>query len=427
MKTSLGVLRSLIALAALAPLASAGVWIVDDDGGPGVDFTDLQPAIDAASPGDLVVVRAGEYGPFVLDIGLRIVAEPGPQPHVGESGELRDVPAGWRALVAGLRLDMLYAHDCEGDVLVDACTLGMKVGRPSLLVERCDLVVMSRSQVKGISGGQEMPPIYPPNAERAAEVTDSTVAWSACTLEGGSGGTHYKADGKPGEPAVWASHSTLFCQTSHIQGGHGGKYWGPYPDEYISDGGDGAPGLLLDACHVEIFGRATDLVIGGQDGVPSWFGEPGEPASAVVALDSDVIHSGAGFVTQGGKPVFDGTASSFDEVTPAVPPLTLAGDALLGGSFEPVLEAAPGAQFLLWISPFSGVQPVGNKHTQLLLASAQLFALAAGTVGPSGVFDLPLKLPDSPLLQGLALHLQAYVRLGPGADVLSTSASCALR
>ena len=46
----------------LAPLALAcsaalggfhgTVWVVDDDGGAGVDFTELQPAVDAASEGD---------------------------------------------------------------------------------------------------------------------------------------------------------------------------------------------------------------------------------------------------------------------------------------------------------------------------------------------------------------------------------------
>ena len=36
----------------LAPgLAAGKTWIVDDDGGPGVDFEEIQPAIDAAASG----------------------------------------------------------------------------------------------------------------------------------------------------------------------------------------------------------------------------------------------------------------------------------------------------------------------------------------------------------------------------------------
>ena len=56
------------------PLASSKTWIVDDDGGPGVDFTDIQPAIDAAAPGDLIVVRNGDYNGFILFKDLILAA-----------------------------------------------------------------------------------------------------------------------------------------------------------------------------------------------------------------------------------------------------------------------------------------------------------------------------------------------------------------
>ena len=52
-------------LAALFVLAAIGsrapcqqVWVVAPAPGPGVSFTDIQPAIDAASDGDTVLVRA---------------------------------------------------------------------------------------------------------------------------------------------------------------------------------------------------------------------------------------------------------------------------------------------------------------------------------------------------------------------------------
>jgi len=44
--------------------APAKTWIVDDSGGPGVDFTDIQPAIEAAVAGDLILVYTGSYGYF---------------------------------------------------------------------------------------------------------------------------------------------------------------------------------------------------------------------------------------------------------------------------------------------------------------------------------------------------------------------------
>lgn len=68
------------ALSLLAPAALAGgqVWVVDDDGGPGVDFTSLQAAATAAQNGDLLLVRSGVYEPFTTQgKGLSVCADAG--------------------------------------------------------------------------------------------------------------------------------------------------------------------------------------------------------------------------------------------------------------------------------------------------------------------------------------------------------------
>lgn len=48
----------LASLALAAALPAQNVLIVDDDD-PTADFTDILPAIQAAQPGDIIVVRAG--------------------------------------------------------------------------------------------------------------------------------------------------------------------------------------------------------------------------------------------------------------------------------------------------------------------------------------------------------------------------------
>lgn len=41
--------------------AAGATWVVDDDGGAGVDYTTIQAAADAASAGDTIEVRGGSY------------------------------------------------------------------------------------------------------------------------------------------------------------------------------------------------------------------------------------------------------------------------------------------------------------------------------------------------------------------------------
>ena len=51
----------------LALLPQTSLWIVDDNGGPGTDFTTLQAAVDAAADGDVILVHAGEYLSATID------------------------------------------------------------------------------------------------------------------------------------------------------------------------------------------------------------------------------------------------------------------------------------------------------------------------------------------------------------------------
>ncbi|AXG11105.1 PKD domain-containing protein [Haloplanus rubicundus] len=45
----------------VGPENETGTIVVDDDGGPGADYTAIQPAVDAAAPGAVVEVREGTY------------------------------------------------------------------------------------------------------------------------------------------------------------------------------------------------------------------------------------------------------------------------------------------------------------------------------------------------------------------------------
>jgi len=55
-----------VVMSVLVGTASAKTWYVDDDGGPGIDFTKIQQAVDAASDDDTIFVYSGTYNEQVI-------------------------------------------------------------------------------------------------------------------------------------------------------------------------------------------------------------------------------------------------------------------------------------------------------------------------------------------------------------------------
>jgi hypothetical protein len=62
----------------LAPVASAGVIVVDSNNGPGTDFTALGPALTAAQNGDVLLLRGSFQGSFLVSgKSISLVADTG--------------------------------------------------------------------------------------------------------------------------------------------------------------------------------------------------------------------------------------------------------------------------------------------------------------------------------------------------------------
>ncbi|MGH7149201.1 MAG: hypothetical protein ACREIU_00810 [Planctomycetota bacterium] len=97
----------------LAGSSEATVWTVSPPGGGG-QFPTIQAAVDAASPGDTVRVKAGSYPPFVLDKTLRVlgvgpslvtVTAPSAPPATGAVAvAITAIPATGFAMVAGMKV-----------------------------------------------------------------------------------------------------------------------------------------------------------------------------------------------------------------------------------------------------------------------------------------------------------------------------------
>src|SRR5262245_55337300 len=92
-------LRLLVLMSLATPLLAQRTWIVDAAGGAGVHFTDIPPAVAAASPGDRIEVRgAGRYSGFVLLRGVDVEAVArAVVPWISVQG----LPSGERAWISG--------------------------------------------------------------------------------------------------------------------------------------------------------------------------------------------------------------------------------------------------------------------------------------------------------------------------------------
>ncbi len=97
--------------------ASASTFVIDDDGGPGVDFPDIPHAIAAAQPGDVLLVRPGSYSSFLLlSKGLSILCDEGVT--IEGSANVSWLPRDQIALLAGFTAHHSGVWNCQGTVIL---------------------------------------------------------------------------------------------------------------------------------------------------------------------------------------------------------------------------------------------------------------------------------------------------------------------
>lgn len=108
-------------LFAAASASAQAVIVVDEDGGAGVDYTDIQPAIDAAGPLDRIEVRNGSYGSFVASGPVSIIGKDSVSGTAfANQGVFTGVMSGEVAVLADLTVRTLVLTDSDGALVVDA-------------------------------------------------------------------------------------------------------------------------------------------------------------------------------------------------------------------------------------------------------------------------------------------------------------------
>ena len=401
-----------VALSLQAPIT----WVVDDDGGPGVDYTSLQTAIDAASEGDLILVKPGSYGDFDLDKMLTILGEPGSRVDVGVVHDIAE-----RATLCQLEFKGLGIGNCTGTVVLDEVWgwYSATNGGPSISVSNSadvrlidiDRAVTSSSRVPSLS------------------VFASRVELSTSTLYGQDGSnksTGYAGDGGVGLSVTGGS--LLHMSRGEVRGGSGGDITTLIGYGY---GGKGGTAMVVDASDVVVTGRAKDLIKGGNGGEITLYGYAGDGGNGLEVKSGGTVrrsrvivkggNGGIGYASgNGGSPgVNIKTTSGGSVSTPplADPFLERLGDAVAGGSVTLRLRTEAGAYSrLFWgFSPVLGNSPRGvvpalvAKEMTIPLG----FALSPGKVNHT--FPLGPAFP-----KGTVIYFQA-MSIFPGGKIVRTN------
>ena len=224
--------------ACLSSIGYAGVVVVDASNGPGADFTQLAPAIAAASNGDTLLIRPGNYsGSFTIDgKSLDLVGEPNATvPAIGPL-VVKNLAAGQRVLLQSLEFTAansfmlptktLTASHCAGHLTIDRCRIAL--GSDDLVLDHCQEVVISRCEIVGAD--QFLAFFFEIPTGAGLRATSSRVAIHDSLVLGGNGSQGAEGfafdelvPSGSGAPALRVSGgSELSIVGSQLQGGNGG-------------------------------------------------------------------------------------------------------------------------------------------------------------------------------------------------------------
>lgn len=372
------------ALALLAP-ATAHVWIVSSAGGPGVDFTDIPPAIAAAQPGDVVRILGGNYSSFVLDKGLTLISN---GVNVPPAVQIQGIQAPSTAAIVGVQCFQYYVSDCSGTIVLQE--IATFSSAEVLFVANCADVRIARS----VSSG------YPYTTVPGLLVHASRVETVECSFYGSSSylpkGPPWATPGAPGVLAEMASRVHLAASSSF--GGFGG------PGDVGLMAGPGGAGIQLDlGAELVLAGDGGDHVTGGGGGycaLCSDCASNGAPAPGIANSGATTWHSGAliaganGFTGSACTPVaappIDG-GTVFAQV-PDEPLLSTVGVPTAGATIRFDLRAEPGSSASLRL----GRRPTVIATPGVLIEQLThpLRALPLGIVPPNGIASRTLHIPS---------------------------------
>jgi len=280
-------------------LQAQQVWVVDDNFSPGVDFLDIQSAVDNVADGDTLLLRDGTYAGFIIDAkSLTLVADGNGTPDVQGGIVLSNLAVGGHLRLTGLTVsnlqigDGLQASNLLGSLLVDTCNItgGHGVDYAGVALTDCASVTFMASTVLGgLAGNSNLPTALEGGAGIRATDSNLYLLQTTVTGEAGSTGTSQVAsvgDGGLGGVGLLLQGGFLGCQTSSVTAGRGGDGIGSIVAG-CGDAGNGGDGLRLDV------GISTGAPTAELNSTPTMAGVAGNPgtqcAPGVDGSNNDIL------------------------------------------------------------------------------------------------------------------------------------------
>ena len=365
-------------LACSAALNAQQVLVVDDDGGPGVDFTGLPAALQAAADGDVLQLKAGTYPVSTLVIdgkGLVLAAEAGANVLLtGTKLTVQNLAPGQSFTMRGLSTQFIdwWLVDDAGSVWFEDVSfdVGNAPGPGTINAEDCENVVLTRCSVQG----QTAINVFGDGvASEAVWATRSQLTIEECTLVGGSGDLSMTTLDVPGGDGIELHDSQLFLGGSSVTGGLGATAAG------------GAAVLLSEGSQAWLL----DSVLTGGVGAPS----------------GQLVKVISGFATQ-----LTGLQYRCELESPK----------RVGETLDVVLQGPPGqpAWILKWLTPGGLIKPAWGG---VLLVAPGFTVTAMGAIPPSGEISLTVTLPLLTGFEALPIYVQGAVTSAGGVRLTSAS------
>jgi hypothetical protein len=396
---SLTLTTSALALLLAASASAQSVFVVAPVAGPGVFSTDIQPAVDAAANGDLVLVKAGSYSGFTINAkGVSVIADAGAAVVANGSVFVENISLSQRVLLQGLTvhgdslIQAILAQNSPGSIWIESCnaTGGTLISGPGIVgvaANSCSSLVIQRSVM---TGGNGVTAGTVDMGGPALHIANSEVAVGDSQGFGGIGAPPPTGGGGFGGSGLRVLTGFAFASGSAFNGGAGAAPVPPFP------GGPGGAGINPGAPVTTLQCTAV--------------GGPGFPNGAATVANAP-----------GSIAILPGSAEHFSITSPVRE----------GQTTTITAGGAPGETAWLLFSPSPATVKLLLPFKGALVLPAGATAFALGVIPAGGTLSTPVVMPNLPAgLQSATVWCQslffpplAHAVIGPSSALVILDAA----